>query len=347
MYKIKEILWKFFSPSGMKSFKYMTILASILIFLFEACVLFFPVNKMLNKKPEKYIASNEYTKFFYNIDGTINDGISASGYKIEDGIMKSSDENEGIKVYSYSYEDKTVYYIFDVNYYVAKKIEEIKLKYKETYPTEDNLKIEYSAILIFSEMQKGTSMESAIDKYQQYNIEKINDELNSLTYADTYKLPEVDAYVMLFEAKKFYIEVPEANTVFNDSMSYSDAKLNGFDINNCENLNEFSSKFVKEIGAIYAKNAGIVYLGNCLIYALVFPMLLALIVWLGLKKRSDLKRFKEYYNILAISSIVPCLIAFILGWFLSSTSGLVYLSIMAIYGLIVLYRASTPFRSNQ
>ena len=346
MYKMKEFLWKFFSPSGMKSFKYMTILASILIFLFEAYVLFFPVNQMLNKKPEKYIASNDYTKVFYNIDGSLNASISASGYKIEAGIMKSNDENEEIKIYTYTYEDKTVYYIFDVNYSVAKKAEEIKTKYKEKYPAEDNSKVEYSTVLIYAEMKKGTSMDDAIDKYEHYRIEKINEELNSLTFIDTYGLIEKNAYVMLFEAKKFYIEVPEGTSVFSDSAIYANTNLNNFDVSTYDNIGALSRDFIKEIGKNYAKNAGIVYLGNALIYALVFPFLLALIVWLGLKKRSDLKRFKEYYNILAISSIAPCLISFILAWFISSTSGLVYLSLMAIYGLVVLYRASTPFRQS-
>lgn len=344
MYKLKEFLWKFLSPSGMKSFKYMTILASILIFIFEAYVLFFPVNQVLNKKPEKYIANNEYTKVFYNIDEGINAGISASGYKIENGIMKSNDENEEVKIYKYIYEDETVYYIFDVNYSVAKKTQEIKEAYKTKYPTEDNLKLEYSAILIYAEMKKGTNMEDAIDMYQQFDIKQINEKLNTLTYIDTYGLEEKGAYVMLFEAKKYYIEVPEEVSVFNDSISYSETSLKDINLSDYNNIGDLSKSFIKEIGKNYAKNAGIVYLGNCLIYAVVFPLLLALIVWLGLKKRSDLKRFKEYYNILAISSIIPCLISFILAWFISSTSGIVYLSLMAIYGLVVLYKASTPFR---
>ena len=197
----------------------------------------------------------------------------------------------------------------------------------------------------YVETKKGTSIDDAIDKYQKYSLNQINEELNSLTYIDTYNLKS-NAYVMLFEAKKFYIEVPDNGTIFNDSISYSDAKINEFDVTTCKDLNEFSSLFIKGIGKTYAKNAGIVYLGNCIIYTIVFPLLLALIVWIGLKKRSDLKRFKEYYNILAISSIIPCLIAFILGWFISSTSGIVYLSLMAIYGLIVLYRASIPFNKN-
>ena len=343
MYKIKEFLYKFFTPKGMKNYRYMTILASILMFLFEVYALFFPVNQILNTKPEKYISSNDYTKVFYNIEGSIDNAMYVSSYKIVDGKMTSNDENEGLKIYKYAYDEIDVYYIFDVNYSVSEAVKEIKDKYKERYPSEDNLKIEYSGLLIYVEIQKGTSLEDAIDKYQKLDIDSINECLNQLSFKDTYNLNSDSAYVMLFEGTRFYIEVPDENSVFSDYASYRNIN---FDINNYESLNDFSKIFVTEIGRTYAKNAGIVYLSNCIIYALVFPFILALIVWLGLKKRSDLKRFKEYYNILAISSTVPCLISFILGWFISSTSGLVYLSLMAIYGLVVLYKASTPFTNN-
>ena len=57
-------------------------------------------------------------------------------------------------------------------------------------------------------------------------------------------------------------------------------------------------------------------------------------------KQANLKMFKEYYGILSITSIVPCIIAFGLSWFITSTGGIVYLASTTIYGLIMLYAVS-------
>ena len=202
-------------------------------------------------------------------------------------------------------------------------------------------KINASAILIYVNMIKGNTLDASIDLYHLKTIEEISTELENLHYSDIYNLEEKDAYVMLFENKKVYIEFPYENDYFNDSITYEDANLNGFKIIDVESLQDFSQTFTVALGRRYAKNAGIVYLGNSLIYTIVFPLMLSLIVWLGLRKRGCLKRFREYYNVLAIVSIVPCSISFILAWFISSTSGLVYLALIAIYGLMMLYQVTS------
>ena len=98
--------------------------------------------------------------------------------------------------------------------------------------------------------------------------------------------------------------------------------------------------FVIEFGKIFAKNSALVYLGAVVIYAIVYPVIFAFILFLILRKRGSVKRFKEHYNIIAITSIVPFLIAFILAWFITTSSAIAYLASFTVYSLIMSYSIS-------
>ena len=151
MYQLKEFLYKFFNPRGLKSFKNMSMLIAILIFLVEAYLLFFPINYIYTKKPEKYTKENEYTRTFYNIEGNISDEMKASNYKITNYQLSSSDQEETIKTYKYQYDENNyVYFIFDVNGYVESELEKINDAYKLKYPEENEYRIDYSSLLIYN-----------------------------------------------------------------------------------------------------------------------------------------------------------------------------------------------------
>lgn len=342
MYKLKEFLYKFFNPRGLKSFKNMSMLIAILIFLVEAYLLFFPINYIYTKKPEKYTKENEYTRTFYNIEGNISDEMKASNYKITNYQLTSSDQEEGIKIYKYQYdENNNVYFIFDVNGYVSNEMDKISDSYKSKYPGESEDKINYSSLLIYTDVNKGSALDASIDIYHNKDINTIIEELNNLQYFEIYGLNDENAHVLLFEKDFLYIEFLYEGTYINNYINYHISEnYKNVNFNDYNDITELSQFFVIEFGRTFAKNSALVYLGTVVIYAIVYPVLFALILFLVLRKRGSVKRFKEHYNIISITSIVPFLISFVLAWFITTTSSIVFLASFTIYSLIMAYSIS-------
>lgn len=73
---------------------------------------------------------------------------------------------------------------------------------------------------------------------------------------------------------------------------------------------------------------------------LVYPLLMILIFWLFFKRQGRLTRFREYYNIAAVSSIIPALLAFGLIWIFPQVFEY-YIFGFAIYYLFILYRINS------
>jgi len=74
------------------------------------------------------------------------------------------------------------------------------------------------------------------------------------------------------------------------------------------------------------------------IFCIIYPLIITLLFSLLFKRNGKLKSFKEFYNIAAISNIVPTLISFIVMWFNPMLFSSMYLFIFAVYYLFVLYR---------
>ena len=340
MYKIKEFFYKFFNPKGLISFRSISFFLALLIFIIEALVLFFPTYQTLSNNPAIYAKSNDYTKVYYDASGDISQEMINADYHISNGKMISSEEEAEISIYSAKSKDITVYYIFDCKGYINEELTKIKTRYKELYDDEDD-KIQTSAILIYNSINATTSLDDAITKYHNTTINDIESELYTLTYIDIFDLDDKDAYVMLFEKDKVYIEFMFEDQLYNNNLYYKGfEKLEGFKISDVKDMTEFSRVFINEFARAYALSASGVYLRNCMIYTILFPLILAFILFIILRKRGNLKMFKEYYGILSITSITPCIVAFILSWFITSTAGIVYLASLSVYGLIMLYAIS-------
>jgi len=73
-------------------------------------------------------------------------------------------------------------------------------------------------------------------------------------------------------------------------------------------------------------------------FCVIFPLLLVFLFWIFFRKTGRLKAFKEYYNIAALSSIIPTIVTFIAIWFAPGIISNLYLFGFSAYYLIVLYR---------
>ena len=347
MYKVKEIFKRFFTPSGLKNFRYMNILIAILIFIFDAYLLFISVSEGINRHPEIYTSKNVYTSVFYNVSGEIDEEMKNKHYYIADGEMKSTVDDDNINVYKYNNDGNNdsnynnVYFIFDINLKVSSNTSEIVNAYKSKYESEDENKISCVSLLIYVDMQNDMTLDEGIEKYHNMTKDEVYNLFTNIHYNDIYHLNDDSAYVMLFEKDTMYIEFPYNGVYFSNSLNYKDcADLNNFNIDNMIDIGTFSKIFTLEFGKVYAKNYGTAYLGNALIYALIFPFVVCLIVYFGLRKKGCLKQFREYYSILSILSIPPVIISFCLGWFIYDKAGTIYLTLFVVYALIMIYKIS-------
>lgn len=73
---------------------------------------------------------------------------------------------------------------------------------------------------------------------------------------------------------------------------------------------------------------------------ILFPLLFVLLFWIFFKKNGQLKKFREYFNIYAMSSIVPMILCFIVGFFWIYAVRY-FLYVAAIFYLFHLYKINS------
>ena len=106
------------------------------------------------------------------------------------------------------------------------------------------------------------------------------------------------------KAMQMYFSYPDLNNEF--SLQVDQPLANGY---------ELGSYLVDKILiGLAAREQSITQL-FMFIVTIIFPLLIVLIFWMFFKRNSRLKSFKEYYNIAAITSIVPFIVAFTVSWF--------------------------------
>jgi hypothetical protein len=102
--------------------------------------------------------------------------------------------------------------------------------------------------------------------------------------------------------------------------------------------NSAGAYLVQQIKAGYIPNYTSSYSLLTLLFCVVFPLILVFLFWIFFRKTGKLKTFKEYYNIAALSSIIPTLITFVAIWFAPGIISNLYLFGFSAYYLFVLYR---------
>lgn len=75
-------------------------------------------------------------------------------------------------------------------------------------------------------------------------------------------------------------------------------------------------------------------------YLFIIPLLFTFVFWLTFRRRGKLKKFKEYYNMAAISAIVVLIIVFGISWFWLKILEQ-FMLIFPLYYLFILYRLNS------
>ncbi len=125
------------------------------------------------------------------------------------------------------------------------------------------------------------------------------------------------------------------------SESYANASFSdiGFDTANFNHSGSNAGAYlVQQIKTGYIPSYTSSYSLLTFFFCVIFPLFLVFLFWLFFRKTGRLKSFKEYYNIAALSSILPTLVTFVAIWFAPGIISNLYLFGFSAYYLIVLYR---------
>jgi hypothetical protein len=114
---------------------------------------------------------------------------------------------------------------------------------------------------------------------------------------------------MLYET----LDAIDSSRIISESISYKESSFDVTQVgtNVVDNLRYFSYRVV-EFRILFSKGSlGII----SLFLVMILPLPVVLISFMLFKRTGAMKKFKNYYNIGAITIILPSIIAFILGFF--------------------------------
>lgn len=362
-----NFLLSFIIPQKMKRFRHMSILIAILIFVASVYLLIFPYKIVMdNQKDELIQEDTMFVLAFYEMpNGSIDfNSLKSNQYKVDGDQLKSIATDDGEFQYivvSYEKEGKTknVHMVFDPYSNLDRKILEIRTLYNDSYnitetSTEDETKkASYVSTLTFIALAKDDTLnaEDTMETLNQKTLEELVTDMTNVTLFDYYGITpsvDVDDYLVAFNRYYLGLQIPvfdpegvqlaanqtQATIIYSENVT--------FDITTLNSISDLGQNIAQNIINIYVITMQGQYTIQTIIYVLLYPMLIILILWLFFRKNGNLKTFKEYYNIAAISSILPTIVVFAITWFYPSVVA-VYGLLLSIFYLFVLFRInSTP-----
>lgn len=188
-----------------------------------------------------------------------------------------------------------------------------------------------------------------------YNIKIIIDSLPEIE-GEVTKFPISDAfedlpaehqnYLLVFYENKLLYKIPNStsvgtvrsNTTF--EFTYQRAKGDGlFSIGamgeNSNTAGVYLSRRLAETVYYDLLKLNLTFMG--FIYCFFWPLLLTFILWILFKKSGKMDTYKEFYNIAALSAIVPIILIFGITWFFPMALDL-FIPIYSFYTMFMIYK---------
>ena len=367
---MKELLISLVSPLKMKKYRYMTVFIAMLIFVVSVYVLALPNKMYMKMNKDEYLSQKIYVNAYIDLpeDITLDSNFIASQYKVNDEfqmttasankeVKKYYFENVGVKLSGEEMKSVNFHIVFDLENSVDTGLNEIREEYKKVYSDDSDDRISLATYLTYVEWIK-LSKEEATETWKNDKFETIhNTELDDLK-ADMSKLTNFDLFnininntennymlmffkdycvsqIAYFDEKAEKMTYPSMQVVYNSQ----DVK---FDFTTQNNLKEFGNYFVETMFSPLSTSDQTTYLLQVVGYVIIFPAIFVLLLSWSMKKHGVMKTYKEYYNVAALSSILPLLITFIVGWFVPKIVPL-YGALFCLYTLFVFIKInSTP-----
>lgn len=363
-----EFIKSFIIPSKMKKYRYMSIFIALAIFIASVYILITPYKITMTNQKQELIDGNVMELLaFYELDQASFDynPIKTSGFKIEDNELKTTKVDDGeFDYYLISYqneaeEDIRVHFVFDPYNNVNKKVSTIKDDYYEEYELDDNAseedKLQASTIATLTYIAKvadnGLDVTGYFETLRSKTAEELQvllDEVSRFDYFNISTSASVRDYLMVFNPTYLDYQIPlydlegEERPINQTSASILYSQDVTFDMTAYQNIDEFGNEITEIIMNIYIITIQGRYTINAILMVLLYPAMIILILWLFFRRNGNLKTFKEYYNIAAITSVVPTLVSFGLLWIFPEMISL-YGILLSVFYIFVLYRINlTP-----
>ena len=326
--KILDFFKSLVIPQRMVKFKYMSILISICIFVLASYLLAVPARPYITKNMDEFVEENNYLYLQSLSQMVVNPETTAIWSEVQSKECRV-DENSVL--------------ICDNMGTEVVDGEEVPVTLYQTeleYVREDGMNMHFTIVIdLWKDVEK-----EILNYYPE----------RSFVYSEE-KFPDVDNteyYLIVFWRDSIYYQahptgISTANVIHNDiQLSQKAFYINlqetgaggAIDFENFENDTFYARSYLLErIMTGHIPNFVGQYSLSTFIFTVIFTLILTLFFWLIFRKSGRLKKFKEYYNIAAISSILPTIVTFILMWIeLNMVS--YYIFIFSVFYLFVLYK---------
>lgn len=314
MNKVLDFLKSLVVPQKMAKYRYMSALLSIIIFVLTVYLLSVPisyqVDKTFGEMKEQYnfqALLEIESRLPENIENEkVLQDLSNLECAVDNGIMKCAKLSEGEV-----FDEEIVINVEGITKRIKVKVD---LREDATYTVlnqttnpyvenEEVYVIEFLPMQIFFQAhQKGLNENPDADKISHNGKELIHETREFYTY-QTF--------------------IPELNLKRDEASARS-----------------FGNTIIDIIVASDVKSLQSQFLAYLFINIVILPLLFIVLFWMMFRKTGKLVTFKEYYNIAAISSILPMMITFVLLWVWADYRFSLIYSIFGflIYYLFVLYK---------
>ncbi len=344
-----EFLKSLVFPLKMRRFRHMSIFISIFIYFITVYILMFPYNTVTNNSVKKYIEEDMYSMQGISQMVLEQDDFSVledGGYSIADRMLKTTSDEEVVGIINHTYvlEGKSLNltFIFDPYNIREEAILKVRDIYFEQYDITEPTSTELEKGLYISKMISAISYN---DKDYDYTdaftelhaktvqeLKEIDKTYNLFKLYNIENLEDTSDYLLVFYPDYFALNY-EQDLI---GAYYSEAKFNVTDTSSTEFGDYLSvymmSNFVKATQQRQTFSVVLVLFG--------LPFILILIIWLFYRKNSQMKQYKEYYNLAAITSIIPTILVFIITWFWLDAL-ILHSALNLVYFMYVTYKINT------
>ncbi len=324
-----DILKSLVIPSKMKKYRYMSCLIAMLIFIAAIYLTTLPYGSLINRKKETYLQEKTYVSAYYDMGDDLTEGyqkIKDANYKVVDGVMVSSKETNEKEVVSYTYmkneEVITTHLVFDITNSVTTELDELKKEFLELHPSFSSGTAMQVSQLVYIKLLKDSTLDKNVlfTEYSGYEQEKIQEEIDKVSNFDLFGITHnPNDYLIGFFKEYMISQIPyeENEKIIYPSLtaSYSSNSVE-IDFSDITNVHDIGRKVCNGLFNTLKANDKNQNLLQALGYIILYPTVLIILMWFSMRKRGNLKTFKEYYNVASIASIVPTIITFILAWFI-------------------------------
>lgn len=322
---ILQFLKSFIFPTKMARFRTMSALISLLIFVGATYLLSVPFGKALS---DSAFTQRETYNFqaLHEIDEYVTDeeGI-ATLQEIRD--LECAVNDEGVLV--------------------CENLDDVSKEFTVVYTKEG---IKKNIHIFFDLYDEEKEEEPKWDLQKDFSIE-----------TDEYKYVENEEhYFLVFTRKLIYFQAHQlemGNQEKDMEITHNEEKLTLFGFNldyfnffpdfslKLDNPNKIGDYVTDKLLAGFSTYVRSTAFFQTLLITLIFPLIMVLLFWLFFRRTGQLKRFKEYFNIAAISSIVPLLLVFGIAWVFPVVLNW-YIFIFSIFYLFSLFKINNMPSEN-